>query len=31
MTSYTEEKGRYPHPYAKLEDMINQKLQKTVL
>ncbi|MFX1566881.1 MAG: EFR1 family ferrodoxin [Promethearchaeota archaeon] len=25
MKSYTEEKGRYPHPYAKVKDMINQK------
>lgn len=25
MKSYTEDKGRYPHPYAKVKDMINQK------
>jgi len=25
MKSYTEEKGRYPHPYANVIDMINQK------
>lgn len=25
MKSYTEEKGRYPHPYAQIKDMINQK------
>ncbi len=25
MKSYTKEKGRYPHPYAKVKDMINQK------
>ncbi len=25
MKSYTEEKGRYPHPYARVNDMINQK------
>ncbi|MFW9969105.1 MAG: EFR1 family ferrodoxin [Candidatus Odinarchaeota archaeon] len=25
MKSYTEEKGRYPHPYAKVKEMINQK------
>ncbi|MFW9929835.1 MAG: EFR1 family ferrodoxin [Candidatus Thorarchaeota archaeon] len=25
MKSYSEEKGRYPHPYAKVKDMVNQK------
>jgi len=25
MKSYTKEKGRYPHPYARVKDMINQK------
>lgn len=26
MKSFTKEKGRYPHPYAKVNDMIKQKL-----
>ena len=26
MKSFTLEKGRYPHPYAKVNDMVNQKL-----
>jgi len=25
MTSFTKEKGRYPHPYASVKDMVNQK------
>ncbi len=25
MKSFTEEKGRYPHPYAQVKDMVNQK------
>jgi len=28
MKSYTTEKGRYPHPYASVQDMIDQKLLK---
>ena len=26
MKSYTTEKGRYPHPYVKVSDMLNQKI-----
>jgi len=25
MKSFTEEKGRYPHPYARVKDMVNQR------
>lgn len=25
MKSYTKEKGRYPHPYARVRDMVNQR------
>ncbi|TXT65319.1 MAG: hypothetical protein BAJALOKI3v1_110021 [Promethearchaeota archaeon] len=28
MKSYTPERGRYPHPYAKVNDMVNQKSLK---
>jgi len=27
MKSFTKEKGRYPHPYARVQDMVNQKSQ----
>lgn len=26
MKSFTKEKGRYPHPYANVKDMVNQKM-----
>ena len=31
MKSYTEEKGRYPHPHAKVKDMVNQKKMVNLL